>query len=202
MSGNPTTRELAELNALRAALIAARSSAWAIQNEHIAWYAIEGADMIWSLSKLPPIARPPEAGMRQLKASSLSLPLFFSMFLLASTASAPSLQAQAQSAVPAAAANENYMFCYTTTQGASIVYFSDIFNAGPPSGPHGRQGAALGQLFVAFLQKKYGLTSSDHANCAGPSTAGLENAQAYKQVMEDQTKQANKQIVETGWKNQ
>ena len=140
--------------------------------------------------------------MRGFKVSTLFGPLFFSMFFLASTASTPALRAQPQAAAPRAA-NENYMVCYTTTEGASTVYFSDVFNAGPPQGgPRGRQGAALAQLFVAFLQKKYGLTSSDHAVCGGASAAGLQNAQAYKQVMEDQTRQANKQIVETGWKNQ
>ena len=51
MSGNPTYQDLAELNALKAALIAAHSSDWAIQNEHIANHPFKEAHMIWPLPK-------------------------------------------------------------------------------------------------------------------------------------------------------
>ncbi len=58
--------------------------------------------------------------------------------------------------------------------------------------------SAIKSAFLAFLQKKYGFKSdSNH-----PVECVLEHAQTYKQQqMENQTKQANKQIVETGWKN-
>lgn len=42
--------------------------------------------------------------------------------------------------------------------------------------------------------------ATDHAICGSPPTAGLKNAQTYKQQMEDLMKKQNKQIVETGWK--
>lgn len=107
----------------------------------------------------------------------------------------------AATASAAAAAYENYMVCWST--GEPVAYFSDVFNAPPPPpGPRGRQGTQLGQTFLAFLKQKYALTPNDHTICSGPPTPSLQKAEAYKQQMEDQTKKANKQVVETGWKNQ
>ena len=97
--------------------------------------------------------------------------------------------------------SENDMVCWTTT--GSVFYISDVFNAGQPqAGPRGRQGNQIGQLFLAFLQKKYGLTAEDHAICGGPSVSTMQAAQAYKQQQEDRAKEANKKIVETGWKKE
>lgn len=100
-----------------------------------------------------------------------------------------------------ASAPANYMVCWTTT--GSVFYVSDVFDAGPPpGGPRGRQGNAIGQVFLAFLQKKYGLTASDHAICGGPSAPTPESTKAYKEQQEDRAKQANKKIVDTGWKEE
>ena len=54
-----------------------------------------------------------------------------------------------------------------------------------------------------FLQQKYSFkTGSNYpTQCANAvnNAAGLRYAQAHKQRMEEQYKQARKQIVETGW---
>jgi len=101
---------------------------------------------------------------------------------------------------PKTAAVEYNMFCLTPT--ASVFYVSDIFDAGRPApGPRGRQNAQIAQLFVAFLQKKYGATAADHAVCGGPFPT-RQATQENKQQLEDSAKQANKKIVETGWKKE
>jgi hypothetical protein len=111
----------------------------------------------------------------------------------------PSARMQSASAAPAA--YENDMICWTTT--GSVFYISDVFNAGQaPPGPRGRQGSQIAQSFLTFLQKKYGLTAQDHAVCGGPPAPTPEATQAYKQQQEDRAKQANKKIVETGWKKE
>jgi hypothetical protein len=106
--------------------------------------------------------------------------------------------------------NEKYVYCISGATGPSI-YFSEIFAAVPTSpttGPHsGRNGfPEFSGPFLAFLQKKYGYkeNSSSPITCRAfysPNPAGLHAAQTTKQAAEDLDKQANKQIVETGWKN-
>lgn len=117
--------------------------------------------------------------------------------------------ATAQAAL-AVSPNEKYVYCISGATGPA-VYFSDIFAAVPTSatfGPHsGRNGfPEFSGPFLAFLQKKYGYKddSSSPTTCRAvfsPNPAGLHAAQTTKQAAEDLDKQANKQIVETGWKN-
>jgi hypothetical protein len=105
--------------------------------------------------------------------------------------------------------NEKYVYCMSGATGPA-VYFSDIFAAVPTSptfGPHsGRNGfPEFSGPYLAFLQKKYGYkeSSSSPTTCRAvynPNPAGLHAAQATKQAAEDLDKQANKQVVETGWK--
>jgi hypothetical protein len=98
------------------------------------------------------------------------------------------------------AATAYNMFCLTPT--ASVFYVSDIFDAGRPApGPRGRQNAQIAQLFVTFLQKKYGAAAADHALCGGPFPT-IQAAQENKQQLEASAKQANKKIVDTGWKKE
>ncbi len=121
-------------------------------------------------------------------------------------ADAKAATAQADLAV---APNEKYVYCISGATGPA-VYFSDIFAAVPTSptfGPHaGRNGfPEFSGPFVAFLQQKYGYkeNSSSPTICRAifsPNPAGLHAAQTTKQAAEDLDKQANKQIVETGWK--
>jgi hypothetical protein len=131
--------------------------------------------------------------MRQVNAST-SVRVVLSLLLLAAVASSRA------SAAPKAAAVEYNMFCLTPT--APVFYVSDIFDAGRPApGPRGRQGAQIAQLFVAFLQKKYGATAADHALCGGPFPT-TQAAQENKQQLEESAKKDNKKIVETGWKKE
>ena len=116
--------------------------------------------------------------------------------------------ATAQAAL-AVTPNEKYVYCFSGANGPA-VYFSDIFAAVPTSptfGPHaGRNGfPEFSGPFLAFLQKKYGYKedSSSPTTCRAifnPNPAGLHAAQATKQAAQDLDKQANKEIVETGWK--
>jgi hypothetical protein len=106
------------------------------------------------------------------------------------------------------APNEKYVYCISGASGPA-VYFSDIFAAVPTSptvGPHsGRNGfPEFSGPFLAFLQTKYGYKSepSSPTTCRAiynPNPAGLHAAEATKQAAQDIDKQANKQIVETGW---
>jgi hypothetical protein len=141
-------------------------------------------------------------------------PLPLSIFLLAAliVSMAATLHAQTQAtAPPTAAANEHYVYCLSGSSGP-VVYLSDIFAAVPTSpttGPHaGRNGfPEFSGPFLAFLQNKYGYKndSSSPVMCRAiynVNPAGLHAAQATKQAAEDLAKQANKQVVETGWKNQ
>jgi hypothetical protein len=127
-----------------------------------------------------------------------------SLVLVLLCALAPTKGALASSEARAdvtASAPANYMVCWTTT--GSVFYVSDVFDAGPPpAGPRGRQGNALGQVFLAFLQRKYALTANDHAICGGPPAATPESTQAYKQEQEERAKKANQKIVDTGWKEE
>jgi len=121
----------------------------------------------------------------------------------------------AKSAAAAAAApanpNEKYVYCFSGVTGP-VVYFSDIFAAVPTSptvGPHaGRNGfPEFSGPFLAFLQNKYGYKSdpSSPITCRAmynPIPAGLQAAQATRQAAQDLNRQANKQIVETGWRGQ
>jgi hypothetical protein len=116
--------------------------------------------------------------------------------------------ATAQAAL-AVTPNEKYVYCMSGATGPA-VYFSEIFAAVPTSptaGPHaGRNGfPEFSGPFLAFLQKKYGYkeNTSSPTTCRAiynPIPAGLHAAQATKQAAQDLDKQANKQIVETGWK--
>lgn len=116
--------------------------------------------------------------------------------------------ATAQAAL-AVTPNEKYVYCISGATGPA-VYFSDIFAAVPTSptfGPHsGRNGfPEFSGPFLAFLQKKYGYRedSNSPTTCRAvfnPNPAGLHAAQTTKQAAEDLDKQANKQVVETGWK--
>jgi hypothetical protein len=130
----------------------------------------------------------------------------------ASTAAAASAAAVA----PPASANEYYVVCASGRAGPA-VYYSDIFAAAPlpgtqptrtKSGPLVMFPTGFFQApFFAFLQKKYGFKSDSNypvecgANFA-PTTAGFQNAQRYKESLQDLAKQNKAQIVETGWKNQ
>jgi hypothetical protein len=116
--------------------------------------------------------------------------------------------ATAQAAL-AVTPNEKYVYCISGATGPA-VYFSEIFAAVPTSptaGPHsGRNGfPEFSRPFLAFLQQKYGYRedSNSPATCHAlynPNPAGLHAAQATRQAAEDLDKQANKQVVETGWK--
>jgi len=98
------------------------------------------------------------------------------------------------------AAFQNYMVC--SSNGSATTYFSDVFNAPkPPPGPRGRQGSELGQLFLAFLTKKYTLPPNEYAMCSGGSPSTAQGAQTLKQQLEERAKQARHQVIETGWKN-
>jgi len=131
------------------------------------------------------------------------------------TGTAAEIQATDANAATAQAAlevtpNEKYVYCISGATGPA-VYFSDIFAAVPTSptfGPHsGRNGfPEFSGPFLAFLQRKYGYkeNSNSPTTCRAvynPNPAGLHAAQTTKQAAEDLDKQANKQIVETGWKN-
>lgn len=135
---------------------------------------------------------------------------FFSVFLLAAflvpIASTKPLHAQA----PPAAPNEKYVYCFSGSSGP-IVYFSDIFAAVPTSttvGPHAGQNGfpEFSGPFLAFLQNKYGYKSDSNSppRCRAiynPNPAGFHVAQATRQAAQDLAKQANQQVVETGWKS-
>jgi len=109
------------------------------------------------------------------------------------------------------AANERYVYCLSGSTGTS-VYFSEIFTAVPTSpttGPHsGRNGfPEFSGPFLSFLQNKYGYKNDSNSPVMcraiyNVNAAGLSAAQATKKAAEDLAKQANKQVVETGWKNQ
>ncbi len=127
---------------------------------------------------------------------------------------AASTAATAALAAPSAAPNENYVLCFSDPDQA-VIYFSEIFAAAPPPAPANAtrgNGAAqrnanarLQSAFLPFLQKNYSFKSASNypIQCAAtftPTVAGLRAAQIRKQQMEDQYKQAKKQVVETGWK--
>jgi hypothetical protein len=129
---------------------------------------------------------------------------------------AASTASVAASAAPTAAANENYVLC-SSDPDEPVIYFSEVFAAEMPPGPASatrgngaaqRNASAKFQTaFLAFLQKQYSFKSGSNypIGCAvtfTPTAAGLRAAQTRKQQMEDQYKQAKKQVVETGWKNQ
>ena len=119
------------------------------------------------------------------------------------------VDAKLAAAVAPATPNEKYVYCMSGATGPA-VYFSDIFLAVPTSqtfGPHaGRNGfPEFSGPFLAFLQNKYGYKSDPNSPTIcraayNPNPAGLQAAQATKQAAQDLDKQANKQIVETGWK--
>ena len=100
---------------------------------------------------------------------------------------------------PTAAANENYLFCWS--KGIDpLAYSSDIFAAVLPQ----QDPSAIKAAFLAFLQKKYGYKSdSSHSvECVvePPSIGGLRAAQMNKRYTAEYA--SKQQLVETGWKNQ
>lgn len=136
--------------------------------------------------------------MRTMKVPACFGPLFFSMFLVA--ASTQALHAQ----TTAPAAGEMYVYCLSD-RSAPTIYFSDVFTgkADPPSrGMREVSFRNIAKDFLVFLQKKYSYKSdaSYSTTCVG-RTSGSADAPGSKQKVEDPFKQANKQIVETGWKN-
>jgi hypothetical protein len=131
--------------------------------------------------------------MRQMKIPSFFGPLLFSMFLLA--ASSRALDAQTQT----------YVYCLSD-RSAPVIYFSEVFvgKADPPSsGMRQVSFRNIAKDFLAFLQQKYSYKSDSTypTTCVGRASESAE-APGSKQKLEDSYKQANKQIVETGWKNQ
>jgi hypothetical protein len=153
--------------------------------------------------------------MRKMKIQAQLNLLFMSVLLVAclmiSVASNLALHAQeASSTPPPAASNEKYVYCFSGSTGPN-VYYSDIFAAVPTSpttGPHaGRNGfPEFSGPFLTFLQKKYGYKSDPNSptTCRAiynPSLAGFGAAQTTKQAAENLVKQANQNVVETGWKN-
>jgi hypothetical protein len=115
----------------------------------------------------------------------------------------------AAAAAAGPAPDEKYVYCISGATGP-VVYYSDIFAAVPTSptaGPHsGRNGfPEFSGPFLTFLQNKYDYKSDPNSptTCRAiynPNPGGLHAAQATKQAAQDLDKQANKQVVETGWK--
>lgn len=99
--------------------------------------------------------------------------------------------------------DEYYMFCVSDPS-AQLLYFSDVFVGKADPNSRSTKGAISLQnvtsVFLAFLRQKYSFKST--ALCrAGVNGSTESGVQVLKQRLEDQYKQANKQIVETGWKN-
>ena len=116
--------------------------------------------------------------------------------------------AAARQATAQAPSNGLYVFCSSDPDGATI-YFSDIFIANPDPSTSRMRGVSFTKTrtaFVDYLKQKYGFKSASNypAGClnAVNSAQGLAYAKDHKQKMEDQYRQAKKQIVETGWKNE
>ena len=139
--------------------------------------------------------------MSRIKVSAPFMPLFFLMFLQASMTAAPSLPAQ----TPANATGESNVFCLSD-RNAPVIYFSEVFvgKGDPPSG-RVRQVTfgSFAKGYLAFLQQKYSYKSDSSypTTCVGRTSASPQ-APGSKEQLVDQYKHANKQIVETGWKNQ
>jgi hypothetical protein len=112
------------------------------------------------------------------------------------------LHAQTQASAPAS--GEMYVYCLSD-RSAPVVYFSEVFT-GKPDPPSSRMRQVsftnIAKDFLVFLQQKYSYKSDSSypTTCVG-RTSGSAEAPGSKQKLEDQYKQANKQIVETGWKN-
>lgn len=113
---------------------------------------------------------------------------------------------------PAGAANEQYVVCASGRDGP-VVYFSEIFPTGmapPPAGHKTGNGwgiaSASGKFqnsFFVFLQKTYGFKSgSNYPVECGPTSGKFQDAQRYKQGLEDLARQNKAKVVETGWKDQ
>lgn len=136
--------------------------------------------------------------MRRMKVAAYLGSLFFSMFLVAASTHA----LEAQTAAPSS--TEMFVFCLSD-RSAQVIYFSDVFTgkADPPSrGMREVSFRNIAKDFLVFLQKKYSYKSdaSYPTTCVGRTSASAD-APGSKQKVEDPFKQANKQIVETGWKN-
>ena len=134
-------------------------------------------------------------------------PLFFSMFLITAFL-IPMVATQAldaQTAAPAPSSGEMYVYC-RSDRSAPVIYFSEVFigKADPPSsGMRQVSFRNIAKDFLVFVQQKYPYKSDSNypTTCVG-RTSGSEQAPGNKQKLEDSYKQANKQIVETGWKSQ
>lgn len=130
------------------------------------------------------------------------------LFLSASITAGQTLHAQTAAATPPPAAaataptlapHEFYVFCVSDPS-APTIYFSEVFaGSADPTKQVGVSFQAIGNNFLAFLKHKYSFKSS--ASCAGRMSTSPQ-ALGSKQQTEDQFRKANKQIVETRWKNQ
>jgi len=114
--------------------------------------------------------------------------------------------APAPAAAPAAAPSSGglYLFCFSDPDGP-VIYFSDFFLAQPdPSGQRGVSFRNVQNAYLDFLKQKYAFKSGSNypTQCSNAvnSEAGLRYAQGKKQKMEDDYRQAKKQVAETGWK--
>jgi hypothetical protein len=106
--------------------------------------------------------------------------------------------ATAAATAPTLAPGEYYVVC-TSDPSGPVVYFSEVF-VGKTDRPdmRGFSFRIIENNFVVFLQHKYSFKSSAECPVGARESAP---AQGRKQQLEDQYKKANKQIVETGWKN-
>ena len=111
---------------------------------------------------------------------------------------AASQMAAAAATAPKLGPGEYYLFCYSDPS-APLMYFSEVFvGKTDRTDIRGTSFRIIGNNFLVFLQHKYSFKSS--AQCSG-GTIESAPAQGQKQKLEDQYRKANKQIVETGWKN-
>jgi len=111
---------------------------------------------------------------------------------------AASQMAAAAATAPKLGPGEYYLFCYSDPS-APLIYFSEVF-VGKTDRPdmRGTSFRIIGNNFLVFLQHKYSFKSSTQCSVGTTESAPV---QGQKQKLEDQYRKANKQIVETGWKN-
>lgn len=117
--------------------------------------------------------------------------------------STQALDERAQTAVPSS--TEMNVYCLSD-RSEPVIYFSEVFRgkADPPSsGMREVSFKNIAKDFLVFLQQKYSYKSDSSypTTCVGRTSAAAD-APGSKEKLEESYKQANKQIVETGWKNQ
>lgn len=111
------------------------------------------------------------------------------------------------SGLPAQASpGELYVRCSSDPE-ATVVYFSEIFLASPDTSTSRMRGVSFRTIehaYLTFLQQKYSFKSGSNyptaCSNAMNNPEGLRYAQTNKQQLEDQYRQAKKQVIETGWK--